>query len=64
MAKENTMCEEFRKSNYETIEERIRVRDVIHQSRGEDYMAEEFVKVCKMYGIEVPITPPAFGWEP
>lgn len=51
-------------SMYDNMEERMRMREAICKYLGYNHTPEAYLKFCIERGIEAPIIPPAYGWEP
>lgn len=51
-------------SMYDNMEDRILMHNAICEYLGDNRSPEAYVSTCAEMGIEVPIYPPAFRWEP
>lgn len=51
-------------SMYDNMEDRILMHNAICKYLGDNRSPETYVSTCAEMGIEVPIYPPAYRWEP
>lgn len=62
MANED-MIKEWESPMYDNMEDRLMMHNAICEHLGDDNTAETYVRFCKERCIDIPIMPPAYGWE-